>query len=62
VPRTEIEIDEDEGNRLAVLEGGVSLDELVNGLNRLGVGPRDIIAILRAIKSAGALHAELEVM
>lgn len=62
VPRTEIEIDEDEDRRLGVLETGVSLQELVNGLNALGVGPRDMITILQAIKAAGALQADIEVM
>ncbi|MEQ8602036.1 MAG: flagellar basal body P-ring protein FlgI [Marivibrio sp.] len=62
VPRTEIEIDEDEDRRLGVLETGVSLQELVNGLNALGVGPRDMITILQAIKASGALQAEIEVM
>ena len=36
--------------------------ELVDGLNALGIGPRDLIAILQAIKAAGALQAEIEVM
>jgi flagellar P-ring protein FlgI len=40
----------------------VSLRELVDGLNALGVGPRDMITILQAIKAAGALQAEIEVM
>ena len=62
VPRTQIEIDEDEDNRLTVVNGGVSLQELVNGLNSLGVGPRDMISILQAIKASGALQAEIEVM
>ena len=62
VPRTKIAVDEGEGKRLNILDGGVSLNELVNGLNRLGATPRDIIVILQAIKAAGALHAELEVM
>jgi len=62
VPRTEIEIDDDSDRRLAVVNGGVSLQELVNGLNALGVGPRDMISILQAIKAAGALQAEIEVM
>ncbi len=62
VPRTEIEIDDGEENRLALIDGSVSLESLVNGLNTLGVGPRDIVSILRAIKAAGALHAELEVL
>lgn len=62
VDRTDIEIDEDSDNRLAVLESGVSLQELVNGLNALGIGPRDMITILQAIKAAGALQAEIEVL
>ena len=62
VPRTNIDIDEDEERRLAVLPAGVTLQELVNGLNALGVGPRDMITILQAIKAAGALQAEIEVM
>ncbi len=41
---------------------GVSLEVLVNGLNALGVGPRDMISILQAIKAAGALQAEIEVI
>ena len=41
---------------------GVSLQELVDGLNALGVGPRDLISILQAIKAAGALQADIEVM
>jgi flagellar P-ring protein FlgI len=62
VPRTEIEVDDDSDRRLAVVDGGVSLQELVNGLNALGVGPRDMISILQAIKAAGALQAEIDVM
>jgi flagellar P-ring protein FlgI len=38
------------------------LQEVVNGLNSLGVGPRDMITILQAIKASGALQAEIEVM
>jgi flagellar P-ring protein precursor FlgI len=41
-----------------VLNEGTTLAELVQGLNALGVGPRDLIDILSAIKAAGALHAE----
>jgi flagellar P-ring protein precursor FlgI len=41
---------------------GVDLQELVTGLNALGVGPRDLISILQSIKAAGALQAEIEVM
>jgi flagellar P-ring protein precursor FlgI len=40
----------------------VSLQELVNALNALGIGPRDMITILQTIKAAGALQAEIEVM
>jgi flagellar P-ring protein precursor FlgI len=62
VPRTKIDIDEQSERRMAVLPAGVSLQELVNSLNALGVGPRDMISILQAIKAAGALQAEIELM
>lgn len=62
VPRTDIAVNTDSERRLAVVRSGVSLQDLVNGLNALGVGPRDMISILQAIKAAGALHADLEVM
>jgi flagellar P-ring protein precursor FlgI len=62
VPRTEVTVDEGKDNKLAVLKGGVSLQELVQGLNALGIGPRDMIAILQSVKASGALQAELEVM
>jgi len=62
VPRTQIEVDEDEDARLTVVNSGVTLQDLVNGLNALGVGPRDMISILQAIKAAGALQAEIQVM
>lgn len=62
VPRTQIQIDEGTDAKLAVLPAGVSLQELVTGLNALGVSPRDLIGILQAIKAAGALQAEIEVM
>jgi flagellar P-ring protein precursor FlgI len=62
VPRTDIEVEEETGRQLYVLESGVSLEILVNGLNALGVGPRDMISILQAIKAAGALQAEIEVI
>lgn len=62
VPRTQIEVDQGEGKKLAVVKNGVSLQELVNGLNALGIGPRDMITILQAIKAAGALQADIQVM
>lgn len=61
VPNTNIVIDNNDNRRLALLNEGVSLQELVNALNALGVGPRDLISILQAIKSAGALQADLSV-
>jgi flagellar P-ring protein precursor FlgI len=61
VPRTNIAVDDQNERRLGVLRGAVTLDELVRGLNSLGVGPRDLITILQTIKAAGALQAELEV-
>lgn len=62
VNRTDIQVDEGEDKQLTVLEPGISLQELVNGLNALGIGPRDMITILQAIKAAGALQAEIAVM
>ena len=62
VERTDIQIDEGEDKRLTVLESGVTLQELINGLNALGIGPRDMITILQAVKTAGALQAEIRVM
>ena len=62
VPRTQVQIDQGEGQRLGVVNSGVTLQEFVNSLNALGVGPRDMITILQAVKAAGALQAEIEVM
>lgn len=62
VPRSRVEVDDDAGNRMAVIESGVTLDRLVQALNALGVGPRDMIGIIQAIKAAGALQADVEVM
>lgn len=61
-PQTDIQVDEQSNNRLAIMSNGVSLQELVESLNALGVGPRDMISILQSIKAAGALQAEIEVM
>ena len=61
VPRTDVQVQEDVGD-LGVLEGSVTLRELVDGLNALGVSPRDMITILQTIKAAGALQAEIEVL
>ncbi len=61
VPRTRIGVQED-GKGLAVVRNSVSLQQLVDGLNALGIGPRDLIAILQAIKAAGAIQADIVVM
>ena len=60
-PRSAIGVAED-GKKLAVMKDGVSLQQLVDGLNGLGIGPRDLIGILQAIKAAGAIEADIEVM
>jgi flagellar P-ring protein FlgI len=61
VPSSVVEVDEEEGG-LVVVPGGVPLRQLVNGLNALGVTPRDMISILQALKASGAIQAEIEVM
>lgn len=62
VDRTDIQVDEGADKQMTVLQPGVTLQELVNGLNALGIGPRDMITILQAVKAAGALQAEIQVM
>ena len=62
VDRTDVQVDEGSENKLTVVPHGVSLQELVNGLNALGIGPRDMITILQAVKTSGALQAQIEVM
>ena len=59
-PQTDIATREDE-RKLNIMEGA-TLQELVDGLNSVGATPRDLISILRAMKTAGALHAHLEVI
>ena len=61
LPRTRITVEEGQ-DKLLVVPKGVSLSAVVNGLNSIGVTPRDLIAILQSIKAAGALHAELEII
>lgn len=48
--------------RVAVLDPGVSVGDLVQALNKLGVTPKDLITILQSVKAAGALHGELEIL
>ena len=59
VPRTAVSVQEN-GGKVATVQGA-NLRELVSALNRMGLKPQGIIAILQAIKSAGALQAELVV-
>jgi flagellar P-ring protein precursor FlgI len=61
VPRSEVAVREEKG-QLAVVPEGTSIGDVVQGLNALGVTPRDLISILQAIRQAGALMAELEIM
>jgi flagellar P-ring protein precursor FlgI len=60
LPRTDVEARDIDGE-MKIL-AGVRLADLVDGLNALGVAPRDMIAILQAIKAAGALQADIEAM
>ena len=62
VPRTQVNADDEKGNKLALIPSGINLQQLVDALNALGVGPRDMISILQSIKAAGALQAEIEVL
>jgi flagellar P-ring protein precursor FlgI len=62
VPRTNISINTGPDAKLAVVETGVTLQDLVTGLNRLGVAPRDVMTILQGIKAAGALQADIETL
>jgi flagellar P-ring protein precursor FlgI len=50
----------DSGKKMQVLDGKSNLHDLVDGLNALGVGPRDLINILQNIKAVGALQADIE--
>ena len=61
VPQTELDVDE--GNsQLIALDAGATLADVVRALNVLGVTPRDIIAVMQALKAAGALRAELVIL
>lgn len=62
VPQSDVAVEEELGREIRLVNGSTSLSTLVNGLNALGVSPRDMISILQAIKAAGALQADIEVM
>lgn len=59
-PQTDLAVNE-QNNPLMLMEGA-TLQELVDGLNAIGAAPRDLISIIRALKAAGSLHAEVEVI
>jgi flagellar P-ring protein precursor FlgI len=61
IPETEI-VAKEEDNRLIVVPEGVNLNEVVMGLNAIGVSPRDLISIFQAIRASGALQAELVII
>ncbi|MFY8123161.1 MAG: flagellar basal body P-ring protein FlgI, partial [Silanimonas sp.] len=51
-----------DGSRMFLFRGGTSLDQIVRAVNEVGAAPGDVIAILEALKQAGALRAELEII
>lgn len=61
VARSDVQVVE-EDSRMFLFPGGVSLDEIVRAVNQVGAAPGDVVAILEALKQAGALRAELEVI
>ncbi len=61
VPQTQVQIREEKSN-LILLPEGASIGAVIRGLNAIGVTPRDLIAILQAIKAAGALQAKIELI
>ncbi len=60
-PDTQIDVKEGDA-RLILMDSGVSIKDVVRALNALGVSPRDLISIFQAIKAAGAMQAELEII
>ncbi|WP_029415365.1 flagellar basal body P-ring protein FlgI [Brevundimonas bacteroides] len=62
VPQSDVTVEEELGREIRLVNGSTSLSTLVEGLNALGVSPRDMISILQAIKAAGALQADIEVI
>ncbi len=63
VPQSEVKVEEGglgkDGNHMFVFNPGVTLDQIVKAVNKVGAGPSDLVAILEALKAAGALRAEL---
>jgi len=61
VPSSDLTVEES-GQRMFVFDPGVTLDEVVRAVNEVGAGPSDLVAILEALKQAGALRAELVII
>lgn len=62
LPRTDIAVGQTGNENIALLEQNTTLSELISGLNALGVRPQEMIDIIRTMKNAGAIHAELIVL
>ena len=61
VPEQDVDVEEGTAQLIA-LEAGTTLQTVVSALNTLGVSPRDVIAIVQALKAAGALQAEIVIL
>ncbi len=61
VPKSNVQVTE-ENKRMFLFKSGTSLDDIVRAVNRVGVAPGDLMAILEALKAAGALQAEIKVI
>lgn len=61
VPQDSVQVTEEEAKSVSVREGS-SIEEIVRALNSIGATPRDILAIIQAIKAAGALQSDLEII
>jgi len=59
LPRSDIRIDQTGNQNITILEPNVTLSQLVAGLNALGVSPPEVADIIRSMKAAGAIHADL---
>jgi flagellar P-ring protein precursor FlgI len=57
----QIEVAKDSG-QVVMMKGGASLSEVVKALNAIGATPQDLLSILQAMKAAGSLHADLEII
>lgn len=60
-PTTEVSVEEG-GDKLMMIEAGPTINDVVKAINAIGATPRDLIMIFQAIKAAGALHADLEII